>query len=139
MAGDGCSVCNPDFVKGLYSESMGVNTKPAHKIEIDGHWILFDPNMSEEKFNLCSDVLKRVLKHNNPDDRKKGVKTIMVIGSGETAFDKLLKMVESLPEPMKYNDIVIKPMEIAPVVFIKDDMKGKVTPREQRNRERFRR
>jgi hypothetical protein len=139
MAGDGCSVCNPEFVKGLYSESMGVNTKPAHKIEIDGHWILFDPNMSEDKFNLCRVVLKKILKTYNPEEevKERGI-TIMHVGSGKTAFDKFLQMVEALPKRMKYNDIVIKPMEMPELVIVKDDKKGKVTPREQRNRERFR-
>lgn len=50
MAGDGCDVCNPDFVKGLYSESMGVNTRPSKKIDIDGYWILVDPNMPDSMF-----------------------------------------------------------------------------------------
>jgi hypothetical protein len=30
------------------SEAMGVNTKPAHQIDLEGYWILVDPKMPEK-------------------------------------------------------------------------------------------
>lgn len=42
-----CKVqCEP--CRGVVSQSMGVNTKPAHKYEYDGYWILIDPKAPNE-------------------------------------------------------------------------------------------
>lgn len=36
-----CKVqCEP--CRGVVSESMGVNTKPAHQIDLEGYWVLID-------------------------------------------------------------------------------------------------
>ena len=35
---------------GEISKPMNVNTKPAHRIEVDGYWILIDPSMPDEVF-----------------------------------------------------------------------------------------
>jgi hypothetical protein len=32
-------------LNGIVSPSMAVDTRPAHKLEIAGYWILVDPNM----------------------------------------------------------------------------------------------
>ena len=45
----------PNF--GQVSTSMGVNTKPAHRFEIDGYWVLVDPNMPKEILNKLETLL----------------------------------------------------------------------------------
>lgn len=75
MVGDGCHVCNSDFVKGLYSESMGVNTKPSKKIDIAGYWVLVDPNMPDwmfEKLKMAIvihdvQIITKNQNHKNPN------------------------------------------------------------------------
>ena len=37
--------------EGVISTAMGVNTRPAHRFEYKGHWVLVDPNMPEGMFN----------------------------------------------------------------------------------------
>jgi hypothetical protein len=32
------------------SPSMNVNTRPAHRFEINGYWVLVDPKMPENEF-----------------------------------------------------------------------------------------
>ena len=34
--------------EGEISKSMGVDTKPAHRLEYKGHWILIDPKINEK-------------------------------------------------------------------------------------------
>ena len=38
--------------KGEVSKSMGVDTKPAHRFEINGYWIMVDSKMPDENFKL---------------------------------------------------------------------------------------
>jgi hypothetical protein len=45
----GCAITTP-YGTGIVSPSMNVNTKPAHRIEIDGYWVLIDPSMPDEVF-----------------------------------------------------------------------------------------
>ena len=62
-----CPVCSPVIEQAEYfnegtpfksmSQSMGVNTKPAYRFEIDGYWVLVDPNMPEEMFNRLNFVI----------------------------------------------------------------------------------
>jgi hypothetical protein len=50
----------PNF--GQVSTSMGVDTKPAHCFEIDGYWVLVDPNMPDEELNKlfpCTLIFKK--------------------------------------------------------------------------------
>ena len=45
------------MAQGEVSKSMGVDTKPAHKFEINGYWVMVDPKMPKESFqNLESKV-----------------------------------------------------------------------------------
>jgi hypothetical protein len=36
--------------KGEISKSMGVDTRPAHKFEVNGYWVMVDPKMPIEQF-----------------------------------------------------------------------------------------
>lgn len=48
---------------GEISPSMRVDTKPAHKLEYNGHWILFSPSMSIEQFHSCADAVVETLNY----------------------------------------------------------------------------
>jgi hypothetical protein len=37
-----------------HSKSMGVNTKPAHRLMVGEFWVLVDPNMPLEQFETIS-------------------------------------------------------------------------------------
>lgn len=43
------------------SKSMGVDTKPAHKLVHLGYWIQFDPSMSVDIFTKCANAIREVL------------------------------------------------------------------------------
>lgn len=47
---------------GIISESMGVNTKPAHKLEWEGFWILVDPTMPNEALNFLKYLIFGITK-----------------------------------------------------------------------------
>lgn len=36
--------------EGEFSTSMNVNTRPAHRFEVNGFWVLVDPKMPEKDF-----------------------------------------------------------------------------------------
>ena len=44
-------------LEGKPSPSMGVNTKPAHKMKWNGYWIDFDPKMPEHVFQHLRDLI----------------------------------------------------------------------------------
>jgi hypothetical protein len=37
-------------LNGIISPSMAVDTRPAHKLDVAGYWILVDPNMPKPMF-----------------------------------------------------------------------------------------
>lgn len=45
--------------KGQISKSMGVDTKPAHKFEIGKFWVMVDPKMPKEMFQILK-VLSKI-------------------------------------------------------------------------------
>lgn len=51
----------PNEIKGEISAAMGVNTRPAHKLEHLGYWISFDPKMSDELFKKLSVAICDIL------------------------------------------------------------------------------
>lgn len=48
------------FTEGPFiSPSMGVNTRPAHKMVWNGYWIDFDPKMTKETFEHLRDLINK--------------------------------------------------------------------------------
>ena len=45
------------MAQGEVSKSMGVDTKPAHKFEINGYWVMVDSKMPDENFELLKKVV----------------------------------------------------------------------------------
>lgn len=45
-------------MKGEISKSMGVDTKPAHKFEINGYWLMLDPNADEATVKMLRDFIE---------------------------------------------------------------------------------
>lgn len=43
--------------KGVISKSMGVDTKPAHKLQIGEHWVLIDPKFPKSMVNKLQELL----------------------------------------------------------------------------------
>lgn len=56
-------------MEGEISKSMGVNTKPAHKFEINGFWLLLDPNADDATLKLFIEITTscRTCKHQEVD------------------------------------------------------------------------
>jgi len=50
--------------KGTISQSMGVDTKPAHRFMIGEHWVLIDPKMPEELFIKLKEKIQNGTKTN---------------------------------------------------------------------------
>jgi hypothetical protein len=50
--------------KGTISQSMGVDTKPAHRFMIGEHWVLVDPKMPEELFIKLKEKIQNGTKTN---------------------------------------------------------------------------
>ncbi len=48
------------FNKGTTSHSMGVNTKPAHRLDFNGHWILIDPTIPESKLEHIKELINQI-------------------------------------------------------------------------------
>lgn len=46
--------------KGIISESMGVNTKPAHKFNVKGYWILVDPTITDDMLENLKNCLMKI-------------------------------------------------------------------------------
>jgi hypothetical protein len=46
---------------GEISPSMRVDTKPSHKLEYNGHWILFSPSLTIEQFHACADAVVQTI------------------------------------------------------------------------------
>ena len=44
--------------QGEVSKSMNIQTRPAHRFEINGYWILVDPTMSEDFFKFIEEKMK---------------------------------------------------------------------------------
>lgn len=44
---------------GDISPSMNVNTKPDHRITINGHWVLIDPKMPKDEFITLANKLEQ--------------------------------------------------------------------------------
>lgn len=44
--------------EGVISTAMGVNTRPAHRFEYKGHWVLVDPNMPDEMFKNFTSLIE---------------------------------------------------------------------------------
>jgi len=151
MAGDGCSVCNPEvneyfnegtphnYMKGTFSEAMGVDTKPAHKLEIDGHWIMFSPSMSIEQFHQCADAVVHELK--NPIDPLKSLlpsTMVLFVGKEMPSSIQIAEMVDAIPLKIRPNAIeIVKLSEEQIQIAEEPKHTHKVTPRHQKNRERF--
>jgi len=47
---------------GEISKSMGVDTKPAHRFEINGFWVLVDSKMPKHEFEKFKQALLKILK-----------------------------------------------------------------------------
>ena len=136
------------FSEGSISESMGVNTKPAYRLEIEGHWFLFSPSLTQEQHDHCSKALINAI--TNPPEAKKIRSTsngIVLIENPEKVNEiDINKMIEQIPP--YYKNV---PIEIVPIgktmidektTFVEEGnkfTKAKVKPRDQRNRERFNR
>ena len=45
------------MAQGEISKSMGIDTKPAHKFEINGYWVMVDPKMSKACFEYMRDSI----------------------------------------------------------------------------------
>jgi len=46
-------------MKGEISKSMGINTRPSHKFEINGYWLMLDPNADEATIEQVQDLIKK--------------------------------------------------------------------------------
>ena len=55
-------------MQGEISKSMGVDTKPAHKFEINGYWLMLDPNADK----ATVEEVESLVKINSLIDAKKG-------------------------------------------------------------------
>lgn len=60
---NGYAICCPNckgYGKiGITSTSMGVNTKPAHKMIWNSYWIMFDSSMPEHVFTHLRDLINK--------------------------------------------------------------------------------
>jgi len=45
---------------GIFSKAMGVNTKPSHKINLNGYWILVDGQMPEKEFLKLKNHINKI-------------------------------------------------------------------------------
>lgn len=43
-------------MEGEISKSMAVNTRPSYKFEINGYWLMLDPNADEETVQYVKDI-----------------------------------------------------------------------------------
>lgn len=61
---NGYAICCPNckgYGKiGFTSTSMGVNTKPAHRLDFNGHWILIDSTIPESKLEHIKDLINQI-------------------------------------------------------------------------------
>lgn len=46
-------------IQGKISKSMGVNTRPSYKFEINGYWLMLDPNADEATVEQVQDLIKK--------------------------------------------------------------------------------
>ena len=44
-------------MEGEISKSMGVNTRPSYKFEINGYWLMLDPNADEATVEQVKDLI----------------------------------------------------------------------------------
>lgn len=120
MAGDGCSVCNPDFVKGLsIKEELDqlIYMMPQHYLNNREKVIIF---LTREKYDeLGAEVYEG----------------FQVRCEGALPKNKSIACIEEML--IKFDAPKIDMYDIG--VISEQFKSGKVTPREQRNRERFRR
>jgi hypothetical protein len=54
---------------GIVSESMGVNTKPAHRLQYGKYWVLVDPDMPEHTLNK---LFPNMLTYKSQEDKTFG-------------------------------------------------------------------
>lgn len=60
-------------VEGEISKSMGVETKPAHKLEIGGYWVLVDPKMPQP---MIDRLKMAVMIHDVEIEKNDNIRTI---------------------------------------------------------------
>lgn len=79
--------------EGVISTAMGVNTRPAHRFEYKGHWVLVDQKMPDEMFDNFTSLIDF---HGSMRNELNKIRTIINADENESTFDEVERLQSRL-------------------------------------------